>query len=98
MSFADASYSKSHSPSRGSELQTVRDQVDDNLKYPVLISVQDHILESTQTKRSQVAECIWSPVVVEVVLVHALELDGQLDATFLGLLVEDRKDLLADVA
>jgi hypothetical protein len=98
MGFAHASYSKSHSPSRGCELQTIRDQVDDDLKYPVLISVQDHILKSTETERPQVAECIWSSVVVQIVLVHAFELDGQLDTTFLGLLVEDCEDLLADVA
>ena len=63
----------------------------------MLIAVQYHILESAKTEWPQVAECIWSPVVVQIVLVHAFEFDSQFDLTFLGLLIEDCQDLLGDV-
>jgi hypothetical protein len=63
----------------------------------VLISVQDHILESAETKWAEVAELIGSTLIVQVVLVHALELNGQFDLTLLRLLVEDGQNLLANV-
>jgi hypothetical protein len=55
----------------------------------VLVSVQDHVLQSPQTKRPQVADLIWSPIVVKIVFVCAFVFDGQVDVTLFGLFVEN---------
>ena len=62
----------------------------------MLVTVENHVLETTQAKWPQVTELIRSPAVVQVVLVSTFVHDGQFDATFFRLLVEDCQDLLAN--
>jgi hypothetical protein len=81
-----------------SEFEGIRRQVDDDLQYSSFVAPKHHVFYTSSPEWPVKPPTIWCRIIEIVGVIRAFKIDFEMDSSIFGSLVEDGKDLSADIA